>query len=180
MWKPAVPTPPSKLKGQFGIMEHLLMAVLILMVVVAALFFFIGFESTKSKGASFKEDIHKILLASSLVAKASFLTKEEFIFDDSKLVTFTGPYDKEGCEQIKKLVGDACVTIDKIILGEEKNDCDPLNFGQEKGCNSWTFCREICFSIQSKKNRGLSIPVNIFRSIENRVDLGLMTVRVPT
>ncbi len=169
------------LKGQFGMMEHLLMSVIILMIIVASMFFFFGFQSTRKQADAFKGDIHNILLAANVLGKSPLLTKESLMFDDSKLAGFTGAYEKEGCDQVKKLVGDACVTIDKALVLGGKNDCDPLNFGQagKDECNSWTLCKETCFKIQNGKNKGLSIPVNIYRKIPDRVDLGVLTVRIP-
>ena len=157
------------------------MAVILLMVIVAALFFFFGFQSTKTKGAAFKEDINRILLTTNLLSKSSTLTKEDLVFDDSKLVSFSGAYDKEGCEEIKKITGPACITLEKVLVGEDKSDCDPVNFAEtgKNACNSWTICRETCLQIQNQQSKGLSIPVNIFRKIENKIDLGVLTVRVP-
>ncbi len=170
------------LKGQFGVMEHLLMAVLLVMIVVAGLIMFTTFQGAKARGTALREDVHNTVVAAGLIGKTGFLVKEDFVFDDSKLTAFTGPYDKEGCEQIKRLVGEACITVDKIIVGEERNDCDPVNFDnkEEDKCNSWTLCKQTCLQIQSKKHRGLSVPANIFRQLENRMDLGLLTVKVPT
>ncbi len=169
------------LKAQFGIMEHLLMAVLILMIVVAALFFLIGFQSARSKGTELREDVNRIITASNIIAKSSILTKGDFVFDDSKLAGFSGAYQKEGCEQVKRLIGEACITIDKTLLTGEKNECDPVNFA-ERGteCNSWTICGEVCLQLESKSSRGISLPINIFRKLENRMDLGLMVVRMPS
>ena len=173
----------SNMKGQFGVMEHLLMAVLLLMVIVAGLFFFFSFQATKSRGLALQDDIHKILLTSNILARSASLTKEELIFDDSKLVGFSGAYEKEGCEQAKKLAGNACVTIEKVLIAEDKKDCDPTAFtdaGKDE-CNSWTLCKEICVGIEKTgKSKGLSIPVNIYRALEKRVDLGVMTVRIPS
>ena len=169
-------------KGQFGMMEHLLMSVIILMVVVAALFFFFGFQTTKTRGEAFKEDINKILLTANLLSKSAVLTKEDLVFDDSKLVSFTGGNEKEGCEEIKKITGPACVTIEKVLVSGEKNDCEPVNFAEtgKNECNSWTLCNEICFQLQTKQSKGLSIPVNVFRKLGNRVDLGVLTVKIPS
>ena len=170
------------LKGQFGMMEHLLMAVILLMVIVAAMFFFFGFQSTKSKGAAFKDDISKILLTTNLLSKSPFLVKEDGIFDDSKLVGFTGAYARQGCEEVSNITGPACITVERVLAAGDKNECDPVNF-QERGknaCNVWTICNEVCLQLQNKQSRGLSIPVNIFRKLENRVDLGVLTVKVPS
>lgn len=168
-------------KGQFGMMEHLLLSVIILMIIVASMFFFFSFESTKKQGEAFKDDIHKIILDSILLSKSPMLTKNSLMFDDSKLAGFTGAYQKDGCEQVKKLIGEACVTIDKILIAEDKNDCDPANFAQtgRDECNSWTLCRETCLRLQTTKNKALSIPVNIYRKISDRMDLGVLTVRIP-
>ncbi|HLD41429.1 MAG TPA: hypothetical protein VJB06_00185 [archaeon] len=168
-------------KGQFGLMEHLLMAVILLMVIVGALFFFLGFQSTKGQAEGFKDDIHKIILSSNILAQSEMLTKEDQMFDDSKLVGFTGGYEKDGCEEIKKLVGEACITIDKVLISEERDDCDPVNFDQRgrDSCNSWTLCKETCFKLQSGKSKGLALPVNVYRSLDKKVELAVMTVKVP-
>lgn len=172
-----------KLSGQFGVMEHLLMAVLIMMVVVAGLFFFFSFQQARSKGLAFQDDIHKILLSSGALERLNSLTKEDLVFDDSKLAAFTGAYEKEGCGEIKKLAGVSCVTIEKVLIAEDKKDCDPVTFadrGRDE-CNSWTLCQQVCAEIQKTgKSKGLSIPVNVYRSLEKRVDLAVMTVRIPT
>ncbi len=169
------------LKAQFGIMEHLLMAVILLMVIVGALFFFLGFQSTRSQAESFKDDIHKIILSSNILAKSEILAKDSLMFDDSKLSGFTGNYEKEGCQEIKKLVGEVCVKIDKVLISEEKNDCDPVNFAEtgRDACNSWTLCKESCFKLEAGKNKGLAMPVNVYRTLNKKVELAVMTVKIP-
>ena len=168
------------LKGQFGMMEHLLMAVILLMVVVAAMFFFFGFQSTKSKSLAFREDIDRIILAEGILLKSDALTREDGVFDDSKLVGFV---KTDGCSAIKNITGEACIKVNEVLIGgEDENQCGPENFEQtgKSACNIWTICADICEKLKTKNSKGLSIPMNIFRKLENKVDLGILTVGVPT
>ena len=172
-----------KFKGQFGMMEHLLMAVVLLMVIVAALFFFFGFQSTRSKGVDLRESMGKALLTTNLLSKADMLTREDGVFDDSKLAVFL---DKDGCEEIKRIAGRACLKIETVrpeIGDEEILECEYNNLNydvsEEEQCYKWTICGDVCTELKGKKSRGFSIPVNIFRKIENKVELGVLTVMVP-
>ena len=76
---------------------------------------------------------------------------------------------------MEKLLGQqVCVEIEALLPSViEENECNPASYPE---CNKWTICKEIC---AAKGFRIYTIPVNIHRVIKNRVDLGVITLKVP-
>ncbi len=163
----------KKLKGQFGIMEYMLLSVFLIAILVVGIFLLSGFQQVKTKGETTKELTSKQLLSMNILTHSSLFTKGDKL-DDSKLQTFT---DAESCDDIEKIVGQqTCIQIEALLpSAREDKECD---LGSYPECNKWTLCKDVCVSKGSF--RILTLPVNIYRKIQNRVDLGVLTFKVPS
>ena len=160
------------LKGQFGIMEYILLSVFLIAILVIGIFMLSGFENLKGRGETTKELVNKQLISLSILSHSDIFAEANRL-DDSKL---QASIDEEGCRGLEKLIGQqACLEVEALLpSAKEDNECNPASYPD---CNKWTICKEIC---AAKGFKIYTMPVNIHRKIQNRVDLGVITLKVPS
>ena len=163
----------KKVKGQFGMFEYLLLTVILLAVIIMIAFFLFGFQFGKQKAAQSGEVFDTVSSKLSYVASSDVFVNDYLLFDDSKLTVLLG---SESCKDAKSLVGqDVCINVDKsLFIGEDKIECTPANY---PNCNSWTICRETCDKIKQSKV-ALTVPINIYKKLERKTELGKVTVAI--
>lgn len=154
--------------GQMGLMEYLLMAVFMLMLIIFIIFFFFGWEFGVMRSEKTAETYDRALYSLKVFTNSKFFTKKNLMLDDSKLTMME-------CGDIEKIIGEkACVEAGTVLLiGQEKVECTLANYPD---CNSWVICRDFC----SRDLLGYDIPVNIYRSMDSKVELGILTIKVMT
>ncbi|HLD56874.1 MAG TPA: hypothetical protein VJA47_01115 [archaeon] len=164
----------KKLKGQFGIMEYILLSVFLIAILVIGMLMLSGFENLKAKGQTTKEIASRQLLSLGIFSHSNLFTKAENQLDDSKL---QASIEEDGCDALEKLIGQqACLEVEALLPSvREENECNPATYPE---CNKWTVCKEVCTT--KTGFRIYTMPVNIFRKIQNRIDLGVITLKVPS
>ena len=165
-----------KMKAQGGMLEDILMAVFILLIIVIAVFFVFGFSFGNSKTQDSAEKLKNTILTADFLMQSPLLIKDDGIFEDTKISSFIS--DK-GCEDIKKILNKEkiCVQIEKILVtGEKGLQCVDGSF--DKKCTKWEICETDCLELE-KDSRKIESPINIHRTIQNKNELGLMTVKLP-
>ncbi len=168
----------KRFKGQAEMMEYLLMTVFTIVILLAMMFFLFGFEIGRSTGSEAKDAANKLMVAVNVLAQSDILAKDGFILDDSKLVNFL---DQSGCEDITKIIGqEACVIVNIVkISSSQDQECLLGNYG--KSCNKWTMCRDVCnrLNFTGEPQRGIEVPLNVYRKLEDKVDLAKMKIQSP-
>ncbi len=161
------------LKAQFGIMEYILLSVFLIAILLIGIFLLSGFEQVKSRGETTKEFTTKQLLSMNIITHSSLFAKEEYL-DDTKLETLA---ETESCSDLQKLTGQqACIEVEALLpSAREEREC---GLGTYPNCNKWILCKDVCAS--KGGFRILTLPVNIHRKIQDRVDLGVLTYKVPS
>ncbi len=161
------------LKGQFGIMEYILLSVFLIVILIFGIFMLSGFEQLKTRGSDSKDAASGNLLSMNIITHSDLFTKKDGQLDDSKLQGFV----ENSCEDFEKTVGQqACVEIEALLpSAREDNECNAGNYPE---CNKWVICDEVCTS--KGGFRIFTLPVNIYRKIQDRVDLGILTFKVPS
>lgn len=166
----------NKIKGQAGMIEYLLMTVFTMVIILVMVFFLFGFEAGRTADSESMDSKNRVLLAVNTLTQSDIINKEDLMFDDSKLAGFL---DQAGCEELTKTMSqEACINIELIkIASEEPKDCAG-NYGGE--CNRWTLCKDVCAKLKSGgRQRGLSLPVNVYRKLDNKVELAVVKVQAP-
>lgn len=184
------------MKGQTAIMEYMifvLMAMAIIFFVVVLIF---GYQIMQSSGAKYRATEENTMFAIQKIMTTPLISTPEYqksaVLEDAKLTVLT-------CDDVQHLFGDGLWIQIKAVY--EKPDCTGINnlpqrmqcinkrhaieqiesrecteSGQDyyPDCGTWTYC---------SSNRGermvyRSLPVNIYRKMNDTVMIGSLTVGV--
>jgi len=184
------------MKGQTAIMEYMIfvfMAMVIIFFVVALIFGYQIMQSSSRKYSAVEENtmfaLHK-MMTTPLISTPEY--QKSAVLEDAKLTVLT-------CEDVRQLFGEGlwvqvkafyekpdCTGIrnpaQRLACQHERNDIEQTESRECTGsgqndypdCGTWTFCPE------NRKERMVyrSLPVNIYRKMDNTVMLGSLTVGV--
>lgn len=154
-------------KSQSELMEYVFLTFFVVVLIFGIIFFLTYWQTSQYKIEISKEEKNKVLSIGEHFMYFPFLTKEKFMFDDSKL---TGVLVALKCKDLERFFGTNWYVSIKIFDGKEKKLCTWSNYPD---CNYWEFCKK-----ENKPAKAYNFPVNIYRKIENRVDMGVMRVGV--
>jgi hypothetical protein len=151
-------------------MEYLLLSLFILLIIIVMVFFLswwqfsqFGMEQQRMKNQRTE------VLASRFINSPLFVT-DNSVFDDSRLMGIQS-LGLEYCSELEPFFGgEWFLRID--VLSPRPGCQGPCDASSYPCCGSWEICG------QGKRNITRVLPVNIFRHIEDRMDLGLLTVGV--
>ena len=155
------------LSGQFGMMEYIILALFMMVVVIAIVFFLFGWEFGASRRAGLDQAYSESLFMINLFIHSGFFTEKDNMLDDSKLMVMK-------CEDIQRIFGrELCINITTaLVVGEERKPCTLSNY---PNCNQWVICRELC---EAGSLIGYDEPVNIYRRISGKTELGILDMRM--
>jgi hypothetical protein len=189
----------KKTKGQAPMMEYIVFLFMTVLIVIALLFLIFGFQfMTAGSGAAVETEKRSMFLMQSMLS--SDVTgvphyQSISVLDDSKLTALADIAEMD-CGEFESLFG-AGIWVN-VTLYMEKPDCEGLG-GSDwyecdqkvddieemqatlcdgdayPDCGMWTFCKG------NREGRMVyrTIPVNIYRKMENRLALGVLTVGIP-
>ena len=181
------------MKGQAELMEYMIFMFLIVFIIIFVVGLVFGFQFLSS-GSSYEEEMEKNtlmdmqgFLSSSAVKNPNY--PQVTVLDDSKLTALKA--STISCEDIEKLFGAGVWIEVRIFLDTshcedltawEKQQCINSVTAMEKECDKslypkcsiWTFCGS------NKEDRMIyrSLPVNVYRKMENMNYLGVLTLGV--
>jgi len=165
----------NKLKGQGGMLEHILLATFILIIVIVSVFFIFGFEFGRQRTEQSVDQLREEIFLTNYLMISPLLAKEDRVLDDTKLINFVS---ESGCNDIRNALDreKICVEIEKVLLPGER--VQPCFEDYRPECNSWQICEETCLELKDK-SMIIESPINIFKKLENTYQLGLIRVRLP-
>ena len=154
-------------------MEYLLLSFFILLIIVALIFFFSWWQFSQLGMEERNIENQRIILLMDRLSNSPLLVKENSVFDDSKLQTFQGLANQGFCNDLEGIFGmDWYLEIEILNRPEHPDSCHGINYYPQ--CSSWSI---VC-GVWGERNVSLVLPVNVFRKLEGRTDLGLMRVGV--
>jgi hypothetical protein len=183
--------------GQAPLMEYIVFLFMAVLIIIALLFLVFGFQFlTQGSGVAEEAEKHSLFVTQSMLSNdMTRATRYQSIsvLDDSKLTALASMMD---CAYFETAFGAG--TWAEVKLYMEKPDCeglptpefadcselrDKIEAMQEEPCTEesypdcgvWEFCTE------SKEERMVyrSVPVNIYRKMDNTVAIGVLNVGVP-
>jgi len=178
-------------KSQASVTEYMVLVMMIVIIVLIAMLLIFGFQffTVGSEQLKSRERRSLFLLESFISSTAlnNLQYQKGSVFDDSKLTVAS-------CEDLETLLGKGWFAEIMVLLDEsvcydqptwKKNKC--LRDLRKQAsivctnqnypfCNIWRFCE------QNKRDRMIyrSIPVNVYRKMNNTLELGVITVGVQT
>jgi hypothetical protein len=170
-------------KAQANIMEYVLMTFFIFVVVIALMFFLSMWQASESQLDTTKERLDNIGDIADFVLKSPYFIKGSSMvvdpmFDDSKLTAFKTAFGvdpgEEGCQRLENMFGPnwyfEVIVFEYNSDGSESEEveCDSVRYPD---CNKWTICKD-----NSRESMKYVLPVNIYRKMEQRTDIGLLRI----
>ncbi|MFH0956261.1 MAG: hypothetical protein V1813_00200 [Candidatus Aenigmatarchaeota archaeon] len=186
----------KSVKGQAPVMEYIVFLFMAVLIIIALLFMVFGFQlMTTGSGAAVEAEKHSLFVMQSMLGNdITRATRYQSIsvLDDAKLTALTGM----DCEQFESAFG-AGVWVN-VTLYMEKPDCGglggsvfytcreqrdliaemqatPCDGESYPNCGGW----ELCGDNKEGRMTYRSVPVNIYRKMNNTLALGVLTVGVP-
>lgn len=162
------------MKGESGMLERILMALFILIIIIFAVFFLFGVEFSRFRVEDVVEQENSLIFSANALLKSDILTKDDNVFDDSKLIGFSGT---DGCKDFQDLVGkdEICLIVERVKLFSSEDEIECLNLDDD--CNKWVVCESTCREMTDKPYRTVRTPVNIYRKLDEETQLGMMSLR---
>ena len=154
-----------RFKSQSNLMEYLLLIFFVVFIIVALILFITWWQVTQLGMKKSQEIEDRALSLTKEILINGFFVKEESVFDDGKL---TAANTTIKCEELKHILGEGWFmkikTLDENVI--------PCNEDNYPDCNYWEFC------VQDNPASIYAIPVNIYRRVQDRYDLGVLYVGV--
>ena len=162
------------MKGQAGILEYIFMAFFVVFIIVI-LVLFLGWWNVIHIGAEQKKlhDDRAFFLLKHLMI-SQMLVRENSVFDDSRL-TAMKRMEQTGtdiCKKFSEIFGKNWYFRLRILDEDPDKECTFQNYPD---CNLWSFCEPSNTRIPKYQ---YTIPVNVYRSLNDRKDLALLTAGV--
>ena len=153
-------------KGQFGMLEYIILALFMVVIVMAIVFFLFGWEFGVAQREGLDQLYAKSLSMISFFSHSDFFTEKDNMLDDSKLMVAK-------CEDIEAIFGQKlCINITSVLfVGDEVKTCSLASYPD---CNHWTICQELC----GENLLGYDVPVNIYRRVSGTTELGILDLRI--
>ena len=140
------------------------------MVIIAIIFFLSWWQF--SQFAMEQQDIknQRIDVLMQRLIGSPLLVKENSVFDDSKLMAIDS-FHSDACTDMKDIFGEDWFIEIEVLTPNPgcEGDCDSLNY---PCCGHWEICG------QGERNVSRVLPVNVYRRVDGRTDLGLLRVGV--
>jgi hypothetical protein len=157
-------------KAQTSIMEYLLLSFFILMVIIALIFFLSWWQASQFNLEQQGQIHQRVEVLLYRFINSPLFVKENSVFDDSKLLAIQS-YSQNICKELTTLFGSDWFLEIEVLNPRPgcAGPCDAVNY---PCCGSWTICP------QGKRNITRVLPVNVYRKIEDRTDLGVLRVGV--
>ena len=177
------------MKGQADMTEYLVLVIMIMLIAFIAVIMIFGFQILNIGSGQSASTERRALFMLEAFSASSMLGNTDFpkgtVFEDSKLTVAT-------CDWLSSMLGqgwwaEARVITDKSRCGQEqpwlKNKClqdlrkvegTVCTKQNYPSCSIWRFCQ------QSEKMVFMSMPVNIYRKLNGTMELGVLTIGVPS
>lgn len=168
----------GKKTGQANIMEYILLTFFIVLIIAVLMLFISGWLVSTSMSKQSDYEYRRALFLTKLIANSPELNREGYpegaMLEDSKLTTIT-------CEQVRKMFWPDIFM--KIKIPGKNTDCTWASYVNDySNCGLWYFCEydKICgkwgLCAANKEKILFETPVNIYRKMSDKVDIGILTV----
>ncbi len=154
--------------GQANIMEYILLTFFIVLIIAVLMLFVSGWLVSTSLSKQSDYDYRRALFLTKLIANSPELNRKGYsegsMLEDSKLTVTT-------CEQLRKTFWPD-IFMKVSIPG--KNNCTMYDYiNNYDNCGLWEFCT---MNGVDKEKISFEIPVNIYRRMSDKVEIGVLTV----
>ena len=153
-------------------MEYVLMTFFIFAIILALMFFLSGWQSLQTQLTSVGEYIERGVDMADSISSSLYFIKTNNILDDSKLMVLNTTQGM--CDKLKNIFGSNWfVEVRAFQYSSDGSDEDiACTEDSYPDCNLWTICR------QDRDSVFYVLPVNIYRKLDERTDIGMLTVGV--
>ena len=154
-------------KGQAHMMEYIFMTLFIVIIISILIFFLMGWQFTQMHASDTKTESEKALYLTKFFLKSPYLTRDESLFDEAKLMAFQV---EDVCDEMSVVFGRDWFA--RIYYLEENNDpCTSLaDYGN---CDYWSLCEQ-----PGRKAFSFILPVDIYRNADKSIHMGILEVGV--
>ena len=153
-------------------MEYLLLSFFVLMVIIIIIIFLTWWQfsqlSMEAHGQE-KQRSEEMLMR---LINSPVLVNENSVFDDSKLAAAMS-FGTVACSDLEPMLGEGWF-IRVEVISNPGPDCATAS--DYPDCAAWELCTRPPGTYES--NYSLTLPVNVFRKAESRMDLGVLTAGV--
>ena len=177
------------MKAQVSLTEYMVLILMIALIAFLALFLMFGFQMMEAGSERTKLRERKLLSLVETFVSSTVLNDLRFqkgsVFEDSKLTAascadledlFGGDLwaevrvlkDRSVCDDLRSWQKSVCLR-DSVKV--ENTLCTKQNYPE---CSIWRFCEK------ADKMMYMSIPVNVYRKMNETTELGVLTVGVPS
>ncbi len=157
----------KKMKAQTSMIEHLFVIFFIIVALVAIMFFLTNFQFSQMEMERRKVEGDRSLSMMKRFLNSQFIAKKENMLEDAKLFAMLG----FTCGELEKMFGSNWFV--SVQLLDESDVIVPCPAADWQ-CNQWSFSS----CSQPAKNVSYILPVNIYRKMFERSDIGVIKVGV--
>jgi hypothetical protein len=157
-------------KAQASIMEYLLLSFFILLVIIALIFFLSWWQASQFNIEQHKQKSQRVMALTERFINSPLFVRENSVFDDTKLLAVQS-FRAEACQELESLFGGEWF-LEVEVLNPRPGCAGPCDASSYPCCGSWTICPQRGINIT------MVLPVNVYRRVEDRTDLGLLKVGV--
>lgn len=159
----------KRFKGQHAIMEYILLTVFLIVVILMIVFFLTWWYGAQIDMERVSSRTDLVLSLIRQVSDTPYFVKENGMFDDSKLTAMKSL----SCTELEKIFGYDWFMRVKALDGGPETECSENNYQYTyPNCNRWNFC------VKNMEYSSNIVPINIYRKIDNRVEIGTLEVGV--
>jgi len=177
------------MKSQAAITEYLVLVIMIVLIAFIAVVLLFGFELLNTGTEQAKSRERRALFTLESFAASTALNGPQYqkgsFFEDARLTAAT-------CGDLENLFGSGWWAEVRVL--KDKAYCDSLPVWRRSKCQqdmrreenivctkqNYPSCGIWRFCAREEKMIYTSVPVNVYRKINNTVDLGILTVGIPS
>lgn len=153
-------------------MEYLLLSFFILMVILVMILFLTGWFFSQQGLEQQNIEKERALTMLERLTNSPLFVKENSVFDDSKLIAIQSLGETSACRDFQDLFGSGWF-MELEVLSRPGGDCDWSSY---LNCGHWKL---VC-GRAGARNISYDLPVNIYRKVEDRTDLGSLKAGIYT
>ncbi len=151
--------------GQANIMEYVLLIFFIFMILIIIMLFISGWQISSSESNKYELVLKRAMFLTKSFSISPYINREGFkegsMFEDSKLMVLK-------CEDLEKIFGKGWFATVSVLGSTMKCEKD----SDYPECGVWEYCKT------GKNSISYEVPVNIYRKISDRTDIGVLEVGI--
>jgi hypothetical protein len=184
------------MKSQSELMEYIIMTVIVIVIIILVVIFIFGFQYLSASGDRTRLQEQRLDYLLDAFVESQLLNEPGYpqglMFDDSKLTALAGMQSPESCPILRGQLGSGWYAEIKVVL--DPAQCSGLSGGWLINCmrqqsdNENRLCTgsnypecgrwEFCSGNREERMRYTTMPVNVYRKINNTVSWAVLKIGV--